>query len=141
MRLIPLNKQAFEKEKIPVSPYTVKTWWFKYKKHLDLKVKIEGKNYLDVEAFFKKFRINGGENMNYNLGHLKRDLRDLKYAFNAKDRALKRIIEILHKKLDVEKTELSEDEMREIVVLINNYTDEHFNPEFILQKLNFLILN
>ena len=55
--LIPLNKDAFKNANIPVSPNTIKTWWFKYGKHLDLRVKIEGKNYLDVNKFFEKFGI------------------------------------------------------------------------------------
>ena len=55
-KITKLNKNNFEKLNIPVSPDTVRGWWHKGQ-YLDLRIKIGGRVFLDVDKFYKKFNL------------------------------------------------------------------------------------
>ena len=79
--------------------------------------------------------------MGSTLGDLKRELKELKYAFNVKKNAISQIAKLLHEKLDTKKKELSDDDIKSIIVQINSYTDEPFMLENIIQKRDNIIIN
>ena len=54
--IVELKKESFEKVGLPITPATIKGWWNKGQ-HLDLRIKIGGRVFLNLSKFYKKFGL------------------------------------------------------------------------------------
>ena len=55
-KLVEIKNNALKSVGIPISSSTIKGWWHKGQ-YLDLRIKIGGRVFLDVDKFYKKFNL------------------------------------------------------------------------------------